>query len=235
MRKQNLLSALGISSQSRPTIRIENSCPPLLYSTYNGTYAVLRQCRGPQKRTTVTTDLTEIIFSTNDEQKLDRKLIAYEPLGPTDKTKDDLRYFYEVLLPDGKRDLADDISGFADDEPLRQLVQSIETGLLIPLKAQGGKTPTEIKLSPRDGLDGSIENLKSLNIVPIDRSPQSQLRRYCLERDGNRCVATGWYDDGHDHRTQTRPNLKPLIFFRLHLDHFRPATRRQWTGMQRSG
>lgn len=92
-----------------------------------------------------------------------------------------------------------DVSGSANDEKLRQLVQSIRTGLLIPMKAQGGKTPTEITPSPHSGVEDSIENLKSLNIEPISRSSQSQLRHRCLERDGNKCLATGYYSHGHAH------------------------------------
>jgi hypothetical protein len=103
------------------------------------------------------------------------------------------------LSPDGKNNLAEDVSECADDETMRQLVQSIRTGLLIPIKARGGKTPTEITPSPRPGVDDSIENLKSLNIEPINRSPQSKIRDHCLERDGNKCVATGHYNYNSQH------------------------------------
>lgn len=122
---------------------------------------------------------------------------GYVPLKPTDRTKYFLRDFYKTLPPDGKENLAQDISGCENDETLRQLVQSIRTGLLVPLKAQGGKTPTEITPSPRSGIEDSIEDLKSQNIEPISRSYQSQLRNHCLERDGNKCLATGLYSHAH--------------------------------------
>ncbi|KAJ5585284.1 uncharacterized protein N7459_005084 [Penicillium hispanicum] len=138
-------------------------------------------------------------MSSSSKQKVDEKLGSYTPLDPTDKTKDFLGDFFKVLPPDGKRNLAGDISECADDERLRQLVQSIKNGLLIPMKAQGGKTPTEITPSPRSGLEDSIENLKKLQIEPISRSPQSQLRKHCLERDGNKCLATGQYSHRHAH------------------------------------
>jgi hypothetical protein len=92
-----------------------------------------------------------------------------------------------------------DVSGCANDEKLQQLVQSIRSGLLIPMKAQGGKTPTEITPSPRSGVEDAIEDLKSQNIEPISRSSQSQLRHRCLERDSNRCLATGQYSHNHAH------------------------------------
>ena len=130
---------------------------------------------------------------------MDRKLNSYILLEPTDKTEDFLRDFLEILSPKGKANLAVDILGCSTDENLRQLVQSIRTGLLIPLKAQGGKTPTEITPSPHFGLEDSIENFKSLNIEPITRSPQSQLRSHCLERDGHKCLATGLYSYTHAH------------------------------------
>ncbi|KKK13751.1 hypothetical protein ARAM_001661 [Aspergillus rambellii] len=107
--------------------------------------------------------------------KLDQKLNSYTPLEPTDKTKDFLRDFFKILPPDGKK-------------IWRETFQ-----------AQGGKTPTEITPSPRSGVEDSIENLNSLNIEPISRSSQSQLRHHCLERDGNKCLATGQYSHSHPH------------------------------------
>ncbi|KUM55595.1 hypothetical protein ACN42_g11656 [Penicillium freii] len=138
-------------------------------------------------------------MSSSLKTNLDRKLNSYAPLKSTDKTKEFLRDFFKILSPDGKRNLAGDVSGCANDEMLRQLVQSIRNGLLIPMKAQGGKTPSEITPSPRSGVEDSIENLKSLNIEPISRSSQSQLRHHCLERDGNKCLATGQYSHSHAH------------------------------------
>lgn len=70
---------------------------------------------------------------------------------------------------------------------------------MIPLKAQGGKTPTDITPSPRSGLEDSIEDLRSENIEPITRGTQSQLQHHCLERDGYKCVATGRYSGNHAH------------------------------------
>lgn len=67
------------------------------------------------------------------------------------------------------------------------------------MKAQGGKTPSEITPYPRSSLEDPVENLKSQNIEPITRSSQSQLQRHCLERDGNRCLATGLCSHSHAH------------------------------------
>ncbi|CAI7654323.1 unnamed protein product [Penicillium glandicola] len=138
-------------------------------------------------------------MSPSSRKKLDQRLNSYAPLEPTDKTKDFLRDFSKVLPPDGKKNLMEDVSGCTDDEKLRQLVQSIKDGLLIPMKAQGGKTPVEVTPSPLSDIEDSIENLKSLNIEPISRNSQSQLRHHCLQRDGNKCLATGQYSHSHAH------------------------------------
>ncbi|CAG8020934.1 unnamed protein product [Penicillium olsonii] len=133
-------------------------------------------------------------MSSTPEKELDRKLKSYTPLEHTDRTKDFFRDFFRVLSPDGKRNLAEDVSECANDDKLRQLVQSIRVGLLIPMKAQGGWTPTELTPSPRSGVEDSIENLKSLII-----ESQSQVRHHCLERDGSKCLATGNYSCRHPH------------------------------------
>ncbi|KAJ5819879.1 hypothetical protein N7474_005470 [Penicillium riverlandense] len=119
-------------------------------------------------------------MSSSSETKLDRKLNIYTPLKPTDKTKDFLHDFFKFLPPDGKKNLAGEVSGCANDEELRQLVQSITTGLLIPMKAQGGKTLIEITPSPHSGVEDSLQHR-------------------CLERDGNQCLATGHYSHSHAH------------------------------------
>ncbi|KAJ5121468.1 uncharacterized protein N7515_009429 [Penicillium bovifimosum] len=140
----------------------------------------------PQARPKLT--LTWVVgrMPSSSKTKLGRKLNTYTPLEPTDKTKDSLRDFFTILPPDGKQNLAGDVLGCADDEKLRQL-------------QKGGKTPIEITPSPRSGVEDSIENLKSQNIEPISGSCQSRLRHRCLERDGNKCLATGHYSHNHAH------------------------------------
>ncbi|KAJ5583306.1 hypothetical protein N7535_001926 [Penicillium sp. DV-2018c] len=95
------------------------------------------------------------------------------------------------------------------DQKLRQLVDSIRTGLVVPMRAHGGKTPTEVTPSPRPGVEDSIE--------PITRwNPQLQLRRHCLERDGNKCLATGYYSFDHDYP----PNAPTAILEAAHIIPF---------------
>jgi hypothetical protein len=127
---------------------------------------------------------------------LSRKLNCYTPRSPTDKTKEFLRHFFDALPPDGKENLVQDVLKQEKDEGLWQLAESIRTGLIIPLKVNGGKTPA-ITPSPRPGRENSVDNLKDLQMQPINRSSQAQLRNHCLARDGNRCVATGLYSPNH--------------------------------------
>ncbi|KAJ6114875.1 hypothetical protein N7486_000653 [Penicillium sp. IBT 16267x] len=64
--------------------------------------------------------------------------------------------------------LSDHVSNCNNDDELRQLVKSIDTGLLRPLLSKGAKTPI-ITPSPRIGLR-TIENLHSLGLVSATRS-----------------------------------------------------------------
>jgi hypothetical protein len=108
--------------------------------------------------------------------------------------------FFEVLLRDGRQNLAEEVSECADDKKLLQLVQNIRSGLLIPLKAQGGKIPTEFTPEEPSGY------LKCLDTEPVSRSSQSQLPHNFLERDGNKCVATGHYSHQHTHPPNAMTN-----------------------------
>jgi hypothetical protein len=156
---------------------------------------------------------------------VDQRLNSYTPLKSTDRTKFFLNDFFKVIPSDGKENLAQYILECKDDAKLRQLVESIRIGLLIPMKAQGGKTPSPITPSPRSDLEDSIENLKNQNVEPITRSPQSQLRRHCLERDGNKCLATGAYSHTHDHpRNAPTTHLEAAYIIPFALGSFQANT-----------
>ena len=68
------------------------------------------------------------------------------------------------------------------------------------MKSAGGKTPTDsITVSPRKGIEESIENLSAQGIDPISRNNQGKVREHCLKRDGYRCVATRLWSGHHRH------------------------------------
>ncbi|KAJ5871705.1 uncharacterized protein N7529_004058 [Penicillium soppii] len=138
-------------------------------------------------------------FSTFAEAKLcmEATLASYQALNTGDDTKKFLETCFKYLPPAGQVNLSEDVSGCRNDDELRQLAASIDTGLLRPLLSKGGKTPV-ITPSPRTGFDNSAENLNSLDITPASRNDQGRLRRNCLRRDGYRCTITKSWSSYHD-------------------------------------
>lgn len=138
-------------------------------------------------------------FSTYAEAKLSLQatLASYQALNTGDDTKKFLETCFKYLPRAGQVNLSEDVSGCLNDDELRQLAASIDTGLLRPLLSKGGKTPV-ITPSPRIGLDDSVENLNSLDITPASRNDQERLRRNCLRRDGYRCTITKSWSSNHD-------------------------------------
>ncbi|KAJ5698004.1 hypothetical protein N7462_000009 [Penicillium macrosclerotiorum] len=142
-------------------------------------------------------------MSLSIQSVMDQRLSEYTPEQCENGSSNDsirlfLRSFFSVLPSEGQKKLAQDAVDCEDDGALRQLVDSIRTGLIYPLRAAGGKTPGEVTPSPREGVEDSIEDLRSLIVLPITRGVQSRLRDHCLERDGNRCTITRVYSFTHD-------------------------------------
>jgi hypothetical protein len=125
------------------------------------------------------------------------RLNGYRRQYPRDDTATFLLEVFKYLPQEGQKNLADDIAGCNDDEQLHQLRKSLETGFLRPMKAKGGKTP-DITLSPRIGLEDSIENLAVLDFESVTRKDQHKLRENCLKRDGNLCVVSQNWDNNND-------------------------------------
>ncbi|KAL4883913.1 hypothetical protein BJY04DRAFT_183490 [Aspergillus karnatakaensis] len=145
--------------------------------------------------------LSESVASTDldslwKKRTVEKRLSDYHREKSDDDTSDFLRTVFGHLPSAGKTNLASDIAGCEDDEMLRKLAMSIDTGLLRPVQALGG-TPAPLVLSPRLGLDDSIENLASEDTPSASRSEQSRLRKACLERDNHRCVVSGFWDPQH--------------------------------------
>ncbi|OJJ43555.1 hypothetical protein ASPZODRAFT_28222 [Penicilliopsis zonata CBS 506.65] len=166
------------------------------------------------------------------------RLQVYSPESPSDDTANLLRQVFKYLPSDGRRHLADDILQCASDSQVRQLAESVVTGLLTPLKAAGLKTAS-VTPSPRIGLEDSIENLGGMVEEPMTRK-QQELRDRCLPRDGNRCVVSGVFDWNN----RDIPDGKPLGFLEAaHIVPFSLATFRDhverdyivsvWTNMFR--
>lgn len=66
-----------------------------------------------------------------------------------------LQTVFKYLPADGQFNLIEDLSGYKNDQELRQHVGNLDTGLLRPMLSTGGKTP-EIAPSPRLRLEESM-------------------------------------------------------------------------------
>lgn len=94
------------------------------------------------------------------------RLKRYQP--PNDNDNDDtvrfLKTFFKFLPVEGQVNLTEGANGCEDDPSLRQLAKQLETALLRPMIATGGKMPV---------LD---------------------LRAECMQRDNHRCILTKYWD-----------------------------------------
>lgn len=139
-------------------------------------------------------------FSTFAEAKasLEATLERYQALNREDDTDEFLRIVFKYLPLDGQRHLAENVCGCHNDDELRQLAASLDSGLLRPILSMGGETPA-ITPSPRLGFEDSIEDLNALDIDSVTRNDQRRLRGNCLKRDGYQCVVTKCWDREHNH------------------------------------
>ncbi|KAK2801370.1 hypothetical protein FQN50_007755 [Emmonsiellopsis sp. PD_5] len=156
-------------------------------------------------------DLSAFVHS---KTELKTRLEAYTPLNANDDTVHFLDMFFKFLPEDGKYNLTEDVVGCESDDTLRQLVMSLDTGLLRPIKANGGKTPA-ITPSPRFGVEDSIEALNSMDFASASRNAQQHLRNECLARDGGMCVVS----KAHDQDTRPPPDS---LFSPLETAHIIP-------------
>jgi hypothetical protein len=137
---------------------------------------------------------TEFDTHTDAWQKMLTRLDRYHSLNDDDDTVHFLNSVFRFLPIEGRVYLAADVDDCVDDDCLRQLAKHLDTALLKPMVATGGKTPA-ITPSPRSGVEDSIENLLSQDFDSTTRR-QAELRRVCLKRDNNQCVVTKFWDPG---------------------------------------
>lgn len=122
-----------------------------------------------------------------------RKVDNYQPENKNDDTAKLLKMCFKYLPEDGRSNLAEDVLLYCkSDEELKQLAESIDTGLLRPMMAKGAQTPAV--RPPRFGVEDSIENLLAMGHDPVFRDDQAKLRTDCLRRDGNMCVISKAYN-----------------------------------------
>ncbi|KAL9126693.1 MAG: hypothetical protein Q9217_004290 [Psora testacea] len=144
------------------------------------------------------TDSTRYYISTANARA---RLRSYRPEGNDDKTVTLLEAFVEFLPREGACNIMDDIVQCESDEKLRQLAGNLNTAVLLPMLARG-PTPVVI-LSPRFNALQDLEEIASEFDGVSSRNEQSWLKIACLQRDGGRCVVSGYYDSHEAEKLST--------------------------------
>lgn len=120
---------------------------------------------------------------------LDAILANYQALDASDDTKHFLQTCFKYFPSDGQLNFSEDVCNCRNDEELRQLAASIDSGLLRPLLSKGGKTPT-------------LTSSSCMNFDPHDVTTASQnekrLLSNSLKRDGYRCTITKCWSSSHN-------------------------------------
>ena len=106
----------------------------------------------------------------------------YEPSANDDSIKI-LAAMWKYLPTDGRANFAEDVLECSSDEEIKQLADSIVSGLLNPMQAM-----IERAVLP------SPSQLESMLDEPVTRSIQGVLRDQCLCRDGNMCAVSHFYN-----------------------------------------
>ncbi|KAJ5969847.1 hypothetical protein N7501_006095 [Penicillium viridicatum] len=92
-----------------------------------------------------------------------QKVDQYQPIGPNDKTVAILRAFHTYLL-DGRVNFLHYLQSLQTDQQLYDYAQSLINGLVIPLRLLRS-------ISPRLGIDDSIDNIASESAGPMSALP----------------------------------------------------------------
>ncbi|EKV07433.1 hypothetical protein PDIG_72940 [Penicillium digitatum PHI26] len=112
----------------------------------------------------------------------------YQSTRRNDKTVAVLQAFHTHLPPDGKANFVRHGQTLDTDQAIHDHAESLVNGLLAPLRSLSS-TPC---ISPRLGMEDSIENFASQSTGPLVR--KSRLKTDCLKRDGGKCIVTKVFD-----------------------------------------
>ncbi|KAJ5734493.1 hypothetical protein N7493_003279 [Penicillium malachiteum] len=129
------------------------------------------------------------------------KVDSYQPVGPNDKTVSILQAFHTHLPADGRDNFLKHLQSLQTNQQLYDHAQLLMNGLVAPLRSLRS-TPS---ISPRLGMEDSIENIASESTGPMVR--ESRLKSECLTRDGSRCVVTGYFDEDSLDPSSTRTTV----------------------------
>ncbi|RHZ68287.1 uncharacterized protein CDV56_106471 [Aspergillus thermomutatus] len=135
---------------------------------------------------------TNNLTSPEVKAKLRPKLKGYRARNDQDDTVHFLQTCYMFLPPDGQKNLYNDIWACQSNDELHELAETLDTGLIRPLLANANHTP-EL------GSSYSAEEDTIELVSPDYQKVLERLRKKCLQRDGNKCVISGSYDQNSDH------------------------------------
>ncbi|GFG25701.1 hypothetical protein IFM61606_05653 [Aspergillus udagawae] len=110
----------------------------------------------------------------SDERTSIEKLTQYKPQDRKDETVKILKSFIDNL-PFESRKVIMKFINISDDHNISNLAHHLRTAVLIPMKAQGGKTP---QVTP----------------LPLSGNDQEWLKKTCFQRDNYKCVVTKIWD-----------------------------------------
>ncbi|GFF39501.1 hypothetical protein IFM46972_05898 [Aspergillus udagawae] len=110
----------------------------------------------------------------SDERTSIEKLTQYKPQDRKDETVKILKSFIDNL-PFESRKVIMKFFNISDDHNISNLAHHLRTAVLIPMKAQGGKTP---QVTP----------------LPLSGNDQEWLKKTCFQRDNYQCVVTKIWD-----------------------------------------
>ncbi|RHZ74970.1 hypothetical protein CDV55_109190 [Aspergillus turcosus] len=134
---------------------------------------------------------TNNLTSPEVKAKLRPKLKGYKARDDQDDTVHFLETCYMFLPPDGQKNLHNDIWACQSNDELHELAQTLDTGLIRPLLANANHTP-EVA-SSYSAEEDTIDLVSPDYYKVLER-----LRKKCLQRDGNKCVISGSYDQNSD-------------------------------------
>lgn len=149
------------------------------------------------------------------QDKANKRLQTYNPVNQNDNTVVFLQIFLDFLSGPGCIALASDITSL-NDVNLRALRVHLIEAILKPskyglftatmlccvmltdskvVKTIGGKTPVAISPHSEEGSQAEAESESTMDKMEASaRKDLNALKAKCLERDGDRCQLTGYYD-----------------------------------------
>ncbi|KAG8896177.1 hypothetical protein FRC00_006343, partial [Tulasnella sp. 408] len=118
-----------------------------------------------------------------------QKLDSYELTGPQDLTVSILQALFEFAPNEvGQRNIAVGILASTTDDGLFQLAERYRIGLLLSMRAAGGRTP------PVSRQSANVDEVPTSSILPPTSCDRRTMRELVLMRENYRCVVTGRCD-----------------------------------------